>query len=95
MRKGYGFEWIFQYNYERTHQRLGGLLAPSDRFHGLTDLALCKLGKALDPHQACWYSNQSIERSIFNVTVGPEGKMTLSLLCQRHYNEESFTGDAT
>ena len=32
--------WVFQYNYERTHQGLGGVLVPADRFHGLTDLIL-------------------------------------------------------
>lgn len=74
--------WTFHYNYERTHRGLGGLLVPSDRFHGLTDLVLSNLGKGLDLQSPCWYSSPRIERSIFNVTVGPEGKVTLYLLGQ-------------
>jgi len=72
--------WIFQYNYERTHQGLGGLLVPADRFHGLTDLVLSKLEKNLDPQSPCWYSSQSRERSVLSVTVGPAGAITLYLL---------------
>jgi putative transposase len=74
--------WIFHYNYERTHQGLGGLLVPSDRFHGLTELVLSKLGKGIDQQSPWWYSSPSVERSIFNVMVGPEGKVTLYLLDQ-------------
>jgi putative transposase len=40
--------WIFRYNYERTHQGLGGVLFPADRFHGLTDVVLSNLGKTMD-----------------------------------------------
>ena len=84
MKEAEGFisRWIFQYNYERTHQGLGGLLVPADRFHGLTDLVFSKLEKNLDPQSPCWYSPRNVERSILNVTVGPEGKMTLYLLGQ-------------
>ncbi len=74
--------WIFHYNYERTHQGLGGLLVPSDRFHGLTDLVLSNLGKGLDEGSLCWYCSPRIERSIFSVTVGSEGKVTFYLLGQ-------------
>jgi transposase InsO family protein len=80
--EGAASRWIFQYNYERTHQGLGGLLVPSDRFHGLSDLVLCRLGKGLDEQSPYWYSSPRIERSIFNVTVGPRGKVTLFLLGQ-------------
>ncbi len=73
-------EWIFQYNYERTHQGLGGLLVPADRFHGVSDVVLSKLGKGLDMSDAHGYAFCGIERSIMNVTVDPEGKVTLYLL---------------
>ena len=82
--------WIFHYNYERTHQGLGGLLVPSDRFHGLTDLVLSSLGKGLDEQSPYWYSSARIERSIFNVTIGPEGKVSFYLLGQCL----SFGGDS-
>ena len=73
-------EWVFQYNYERTHQGLGGLLVPGDRFHGLSDRVLCDLGKGLDMRGIHGYGLRGIERSIMNVTVDTEGKVTLYLL---------------
>jgi putative transposase len=72
--------WVFQYNYERTHQGLGGLLVPADRFHGLTDLILSNLGKRIELSGRHPFGN--IERSILNLAVGPEGAMTLYLLGQ-------------
>jgi transposase InsO family protein len=72
--------WIFQYNYERTHQGLGGLLVPADRFHGLTDPVVSHVGKALDLSSGHWYSSADIERSIVNLTADSEGKVSLYLL---------------
>jgi len=74
--------WVFHYNYERTHQGLGGLLVPADRFHGLTDQVLSNLGKGVDLSNPYVYAFCGIERSIINLTVGPEGKVTLYLLGQ-------------
>jgi putative transposase len=62
-------QWVFQYNYERTHQGLGGLLVPSERFHGLIDQVLGALDKGIDQG----YTVGDIERSIINLAVGPEG----------------------
>ena len=74
-------QWIFHYNYERTHQGLGGgLFVPADRFHGLTDLALSNLGKGLDLGSSHGYSFRGIERSVINLTTDSEGKVTLYLL---------------
>jgi len=72
--------WIFHYNYERTHQGLGGVLVPADRFHGLSDLALSKLGKGVDLSETAWYDFSGVERSIINLTADSEGKVTLYLL---------------
>lgn len=72
--------WIFQYNYERTHQGLGGLLVPADRFHGLTDPVVSHVGKALDLSNGHWYASAGIERSIINLTADSEGKVNLYLL---------------
>jgi len=72
--------WVFHYNYKRTHQGLGGLLVPADRFHGLTDLVLSQLGKGVDLGDTHWYSFRGIERSIINLAVNSEGKATLYLL---------------
>lgn len=74
--------WVFHYNYERTHQGLGGLLVPSDRFHGLTDQVLSNLGKGIDLEKPYWYAPCVIERSIINLTIDSEGKVTLYLLGQ-------------
>jgi transposase InsO family protein len=78
--KGAIEQWVFHYNYERTHQGLGGLLVPADRFHGLSDLVLPKLAKGLDMSNAHWYGSDDIDRSIINLSVDSEGKVTLYLL---------------
>jgi len=72
--------WVFKYNYERTHQGLGGLLVPADRFHGLTDPVVSRLGETLDLNNAHWYASAGIERSIINLTADSEGKVSLYLL---------------
>jgi transposase InsO family protein len=74
--------WIFRYNYERTHQGLGGVLVPADRFHGLTDVVVSSLGKAMDCNAGPCYPFGHIERSILNLAVGPEGGVALYLLGQ-------------
>jgi putative transposase len=73
--------WVFHYNYERTHQGLGGLLVPSDRFHGLSDQVLAKLEKGIDPGTFHGYTDCHMERSIISLAVGPEGP-TLYVLGQ-------------
>jgi transposase InsO family protein len=74
--------WIFHYNYERTHQGLGGVLVPADRFHGLTDLVLSNLGKRMECNGSTCYPFGNIERSILNLAVDPEGGVALYLLGQ-------------
>jgi len=74
--------WIFHYNYERTHQGLGGLFVPADRFHGITDQVVCNLGKKIDPVHSHWYTFGGIERSIINLAVNEQGKVCLYLLGQ-------------
>ncbi len=72
--------WVFHYNYERTHQGLGGLLVPADRFHGLTDQVIRNLGKGIDPSSSHWYTFGGVERSIINLALNDQGKMSLYLL---------------
>lgn len=72
--------WIFHYNYERTHQGLGGVLVPADRFHGLSDLALSQIGNEVDLNEKIWYGRSRVERSIINLTADSEGQVTLYLL---------------
>jgi transposase InsO family protein len=75
-------DWVFHYNYERTHQGLGGLFVPADRFHGLTDRVISNLGKGIDVSNPHWYVSCGIERSIINLAVNAEGKVNLYLLGQ-------------
>lgn len=74
--------WIFRYNYERTHQGLGGVLVPADRFHGLTDVVLSNLGKRMECNGSNCYPFGSVERSIVNLVVDPEGGVGLYLMGQ-------------
>ena len=41
-------EWVEQYNYHRSHQGIGGLLAPAERFHGRAPQVLDKVKKGVD-----------------------------------------------
>ena len=35
--------WVYSYNYKRTHQGIGGLVVPPERFHGQADEVLSAL----------------------------------------------------
>lgn len=74
--------WIEHYNYKRTHQGIGGLLVPAERFHGQTEQVLEALGKGIDITGKNCFTSSGLERSIINVVWGPEGQMTLYLLGQ-------------
>ena len=75
-------QWVFQYNYERTHQGLGGLFVPADRFHGLTDLVVASLAAGRDMDTGRWYAARAVERSMINLTVDSQGRVTFYLLGQ-------------
>jgi len=74
--------WVFHYNYERTHQGLGGLFVPADRFHGLTDVVVSGISAGCNMDSGRWYASRGLERSILNLTVGSDGKMSFYLLGQ-------------
>jgi len=74
--------WIYNYNYKRTHQGIGGLLVPAERFHGQADHVLAAMSKGIDVGNDHCYSLRGIERSIINLVLNPEGKLTLYLLGQ-------------
>jgi transposase InsO family protein len=38
--------WIDRYNHQRTHQGIGGILVPADRFHGRADRVLARIESA-------------------------------------------------
>lgn len=74
--------WFHHYNYERTHQGLGGLLVPADRFHGWTKQVLSALAEGIDVSCQSCYAPNTIERSIINLVLSPEGRVVLYLLGQ-------------
>ncbi len=69
-------KWVNNYNYQRTHQGIGGLLVPAERFHGQTDQVLSNLGQGLDITK----NNFDIERSIFNLALNSHGDLTFYLM---------------
>lgn len=76
-------QWVFHYNYERTHQGLGGLFVPADRFHGLTQLVVAGVAEGRDLDSGRWYAGRAMERSLINLTVDGQGKVAFYLLGQR------------
>jgi putative transposase len=75
-------DWVYHYNYKRTHQGIGGLVVPAERFHGQADEVLAAMSKGIDVCADHCYSLGGIERSIINLVLNPEGKLTLYLLGQ-------------
>jgi len=73
-------KWVEIHNYKRTHQGLGGLLVPADRFHGRIDAALKSLFKRIDPETQIGYDGADISRSLMNLVLEPEGRMRLYVL---------------
>lgn len=72
-------KWIDRYNYERTHQGLGGFLTPADRFQGRVEEVEQLISKQLDPSGLSGYSVDRIGRSLFNVTLEADGGLKLYL----------------
>lgn len=75
-------EWVNRYNYQRTHQGIGGLLVPAERFHGQSEQILSSLSQGVDIDAKKPYSVLGIDRSIFNLVIGPKGNLTLHLMGQ-------------
>jgi len=73
-------EWIMIHNYKRTHQGLGGLLVPADRFHGRVEVVFEALSKKIDPETQIGYDGMDISRSLLNLVLEPEGKVKFYVL---------------
>jgi transposase InsO family protein len=71
--------WVEHYNYQRAHQGIGGFLVPAERFHGRAQKALFAMDSGLDitGHGVI---PSDIERSVINLVLSPEGRITLYLL---------------
>jgi len=74
--------WIEHYNYKRTHQGIGGLVVPAERFHGQAEQVLEAIDKGIDITGENYFTSSGLERSIINVVWRPDGQMTLYLLGQ-------------
>ena len=69
--------WVEVYNYERTHQGLGGFLVPGDRFHGREAEVIKDISEKVDPGRENCYS---IPRSLINLEINPEGGLRLYIV---------------
>lgn len=74
--------WVEHYNYQRTHQGIGGFLVPAERFHGQAKKALCAIENGIDLTGHNCAIPSDIERSVINLVLSPEGRITLYLLGQ-------------
>jgi transposase InsO family protein len=75
--------WVDRYNYHRTHQGLGGLLVPADRFHGRVKEVLKRISGGLDPDADSCYGMEGLSRSLINVVLEGSGVMSIYLLGHR------------
>ena len=75
-------KWVDGYNYQRTHQGLGGLLVPADRFHGRTAEVSRAIAEHLDPAQETCYESSGIGRNLCNVVLLPDGTIRFYLFGQ-------------
>ena len=73
-------QWVDTYNYRRTHQGLGGLLVPADRFHGRSEDILKSITDGIDPDADLCYSSEGIPRSMLNLVLDTDGEMKLHVL---------------
>jgi transposase InsO family protein len=74
--------WVYNYNYKRTHQGIGGMVVPAERFHGQADQILAAMAEGIDVGTDHCYSFRGIQRSMINLVLNPDGKLTLYLLGQ-------------
>lgn len=72
--------WVAHYNYKRTHQGIGGLLVPAERFHGQADHVLSVVSKGIDVSVDHCYSVGDVERSMMNLLLSPDGTLTFYIL---------------
>jgi len=73
-------KWVDNYNYQRTHQGIGGFLVPAERFHGQADKVLSTLSQDIDITKKNSYSGIGIERSILNLVMDLQGDLSLHIM---------------
>ena len=75
-------EWVEMYNYRRTHQGIGGLLVPADRFHGRVEEVRRNLSEKIDPDANRGYPVDGVSRSLMNLVLDSRGGVVLYILGQ-------------
>ena len=80
--------WVGHYNYKRSHQGIGGLLVPAERFHGQADQVLSAVSKGIDVSANHCYSAGNVERSMMNLSLSPDGTLVFYIMGQPVF----FTG---
>jgi hypothetical protein len=71
-------EWVEHYNYHRPHQGIGGVLTPSERFHGQTRKVLDKISKGMNLE----HKINVVNRNLLNITRTDNGQIILNVLDQ-------------
>jgi transposase InsO family protein len=72
--------WVENYNYHRTHQGIGGLLVPADRFHGRVDNIMNSINKGIDITEEYRYSGTNVDRNIASLVIGNDGNLKLNFM---------------
>jgi len=75
-------EWVVMYNYRRTHQGMGGLLVPADRFHGRVEEVRRTIFEKIDPDANMCYHCADVSRSLLNLIMDARGEVSLYILGQ-------------
>jgi len=76
-------EWVEMYNYRRTHQGLGGLMVPGDRFHGRVEEVRRSISEKIDPDGKACYRSDGVTRSLMNLVMDSHGGVALYILGRR------------
>jgi putative transposase len=74
--------WVEMYNYRRTHQGMGGLLVPADRFHGRVEEVRRIISEKIDPDANMCYQSDGVSRSLLNLVMDARGGVALYILGQ-------------
>ncbi len=67
-------------SYKRTHQGIGGFLVPAERFHGQAAQVLAAVAEGIDVTDHNGYNFSSIDRSVLNLMLSPDGKLTFYIV---------------
>jgi transposase InsO family protein len=71
-------KWVEHYNYHRSHQGIGGVLTPGERFHGHTRKVLDKISRGVNLEQ----EDNDIMRSLLSISRTGNGQIILNILDQ-------------